>query len=175
MPPKTKTDRSMILNAAFELVKENGEMNLNARTIAQRLGCSTQPVLYHYKTVQEIRDAVYDKADEYHSNYLMKIEEGTTDPMRAIGLNYIRFAYEEKHLFRFLFQSDHFAGSGMTNLVEDERLKPIMEIVRGKLQCDEETAKIAFLSMFAKVHGIASLLANNAMIYDEKQICKILG
>ena len=30
--------------------------------------------------------------------------------MLGIGLNYIRFAIEEPHLFHFLFKSDYFGG-----------------------------------------------------------------
>ena len=35
----------------------------------------------------------------------MTIPEDAAEPMLEIGLNYIRFAIEEPHLFRFLFQS----------------------------------------------------------------------
>lgn len=35
----------------------------------------------------------------------MNIPETQEDIMLGIGLNYIRFAVEEPHLFRFLFQS----------------------------------------------------------------------
>lgn len=71
MPPKAKISREMIIDAAYEIVRESGEDNINARNIAGKLGCSTQPVLYAFKTMEEIREEVYRKADEYHSEYLI--------------------------------------------------------------------------------------------------------
>lgn len=34
------------------------------RAVAQRLNCSTQPVLYCFSTVDELKQAVYARADE---------------------------------------------------------------------------------------------------------------
>ena len=74
MPPKAKISRDMIIEAAYEIVRESGEENMNARNIAEKLGCSTQPVLYAFKTMDEIRENVYQKADEFHSEYLMQAQ-----------------------------------------------------------------------------------------------------
>ena len=51
MPPRSKITREMIIDAAYEIVRESGEGSLNARSIADRLGCSTQPVLYVFRTM----------------------------------------------------------------------------------------------------------------------------
>ena len=40
--------------------------------------------------------------------------------------------------------------------------------------CGETDAREMFLLFFVAVHGYASLLANNAMEYDEKQSVKML-
>ena len=87
MPPKAKISREMIIDAAYEIVRESGEENINARNIAEKLSCSTQPVLYVFKTMDEIRECVYQKADEYHSEYLMQINESEKNPMATIGKN----------------------------------------------------------------------------------------
>ena len=57
MPPKVKITKEMIENASFEVIRERGHENLSARTIAEYLKCSTQPVLYSFRTVDEIREA----------------------------------------------------------------------------------------------------------------------
>ena len=44
MPPKARITRDMILDAAFDLVRAEGHEALNVRTLAKRLGCSTQPI-----------------------------------------------------------------------------------------------------------------------------------
>lgn len=41
----------MIIDAAFEIVRETGAENINARTVSKKLNCSTQPVMYHFATI----------------------------------------------------------------------------------------------------------------------------
>ena len=41
--------------------------------------------------MDEIRECVYQKADEYHSEYLMQVNESEKNQMIVIWKNYIRF------------------------------------------------------------------------------------
>ena len=173
MPPKVKITKKMVEDASFEVIRVKGHENLNTRTIAEFLGCSTQPVLYTFKTVDEIREAAYALADRFHTEFIMP---GETDknPMLALGLNYVRFGYEEKNLFRFLFQTDKFGGKDIGALMSDPGLSGILEVMAGGLKVDTDRAREMFLTFFCVAHGLASLLANNSMEYDEEQITKML-
>ena len=174
MAPKTKITREMILTAAFDIVRGSGYETLNARTVADRLKCSTQPVLYQFKTMAEIREAVYAIADQFHTEYIMKGAAAADNPFLGLGLAYIRFGYEEKNLFRFLFQSNHFAGIGLLSLLGDPEMAPLLELARRELECGEEEIREKFLVFTAVVHGYASLLANNSLEYDEAQAVRML-
>ena len=169
MPPRSKITREMIIDAAYEIVRESGEGSLNARSIADRLGCSTQPVLYVFRTMDEIRECVYQKADEYHSEYLMQTGENT-----SIWKNYIRFSVRERNLFRFLFQSNAFSGR-IQGLIDDERLLPVLEAMSAQMGMEVKDIKKFFAAVYYPVHGIASLLANNSMEYDEEEFEAILS
>ena len=173
MPPKVKVTKKMVEDASFEVIRANGHENLNARTIAEYLGCSTQPVLYNYKTMDEIREAAYDIADRYHTDFIMP-KETDENPMLALGLNYVRFGQEEKNLFRFLFQTDKFGGKDVGVLMSDPGLSGILEIMAAGLCVDKDPARELFLTFFCVAHGMASLLANNSMEYDEGQCEKML-
>ena len=102
--PKARITREMVVNAAFDVTRAAGAENVNARTVSEKLSCSTQPVMYHFARIEELKRAVYQKADLFHTEYLMNIAPGK-GVMLSIGLNYIRFAIQEPQLFRFLFQS----------------------------------------------------------------------
>ena len=52
MPPKAKVTREMIIDAAFEIIRNTGVETVNARTVSKELNCSTQPVMYHFKTIE---------------------------------------------------------------------------------------------------------------------------
>ena len=104
MPPKTKVTAEMVVNAAIEVARQSGYESINARTVSGQLHCSTQPVMYHFSTIESLKKAAYKRLDQLHSEYMMNTRPGQ-DPILGIGLNYIRFAVEEPQLFRFLFQS----------------------------------------------------------------------
>ena len=170
MPAKAKVTQEMIISAAFEIAREEGAENINARTVSEKLNISTQPVMYHFATIDELKRAVYEKADRYHSEYLMNIKSPEGGAMLGIGMNYIRFAIEEPKLFRFLFQSDFFNGSTMLELIDAEELTPVLSAMQEALGMGMEQTKKVFLTVFLFAHGYASIIANNSLKYDEKLI-----
>lgn len=174
MPPKAKITKDMIIDAAFEIARSEGADNINARTIAGKLGCSTQPVMYHFSKIEEIKRAVYEKADLFHTAYITDIDESSDNPMKEIGLYYIRFAATEKHLFQFLFQSNAFAKRNIVELIEVEELEPVLEVLESTVRTEREQTKDIFLSIFLFIHGYASMVANNEMEYDEEMISLLL-
>lgn len=168
MPPKTRISRDMILEAAFNLIREEGEEAVNARRIAERLKCSTQPVMYNFRTIEELRQELYKMADAFHTEYIMSVKGKKDSPLLEIGLNYIRFGYEEKNLFRFLFQTNQFSGMDLNALFDDPALAGMLDVVADSAKGNSETAKGLFRRLAVTAHGYASLLANNAMEYDEE-------
>ena len=170
MPAKTKVTKEMIVDAAFAIARETGAENINARTVSQKLNCSTQPVMYHFATIDELKKAAYAKADSYHSEYLMNIKKPSKGAALGIGMNYIRFAIEEPRLFRFLFQSDYFNGSTMLELIDAEELIPVLSAMQKAMDVNMEQTKSVFLTVFLFAHGYASIIANNSLKYDEEQI-----
>lgn len=170
MPPKAKITKEMVIDAAFEEAREAGAENINARTVAARLNCSTQPVMYHFATIEELKRAVYAKADSFHSEYLMELKEPKRGVMLGIGQNYIRFAMEEPQLFRFLFQSNFFQGAAMLELIDAKELAPVLSAMQGAVGGSMEQVKEIFLTIFLYAHGYASMIANNSLTYDEELI-----
>ena len=162
MPPKARITREMIVDAGFAIAREQGIEQVNARTVSERLHCSTQPVMYHFKRIEEMKQAVYEKADAYHTAFIEDAREG--HPLLGIGLNYIRFAQTEKHLFHLLFQTNGFAGKSLAELIEAPELTSMIAAISG------DNKKEAFKPLFLLVHGYASMLANNDLRYDEAVI-----
>ena len=165
MPPKAKITREMIVDAAFEIARADGAGAINARTVSQRLGCSTQPVLYHFTSIDAIRRAVYEKADAYHTAYLTAGGGGL-----EIALRYVRFAAKEKQLFMLLFQSGGFSGKSLRNLIDAEALEPVLNALRAAGFPGGAQTKKVFRQVFLFLHGYASMLANNEALYDEAEI-----
>lgn len=170
MPPKAKITRDMVIDAAFEIARETGAENINARTVSQKLNCSTQPVMYHFSTIEELKKAVYAKTDRFHTEYLMHNAEPQQDVMLGIGLNYVRFAIEETNLFRFLFQSGYAVENSLLEMIDSEELIPVISAMQEAMDMSMEQTKEIFLTLALFVHGYASIIANNSLEYDEELI-----
>ena len=170
MPAKAKVTKEMIIDAAFAVARKTGAENINARTVSERLHCSTQPVMYHFATIEKLKRAVYAKADSYHSEYLMNLKSPQKGVMLGIGMNYILFAIEEPHLFRFLFQSDYFSGKTLLELIDAEELRPVLSAMQRTLSIGIEQTKRVFLTVFLFAHGYASIIVNNSLKCDEELI-----
>lgn len=167
MPPKARISKEMIMEEAFQIARTEGADRITARSISERLKCSTQPVLYYFETVAEIKAAVYEKVNEYHTQWLMNMERDYGNPMLNIGMNYIRFAVEEKNLFRFLFQSNEFSGISLNDLIQSEDIEEMMQVCGEEAGVTAEEAKEIFTLIFVFAHGYASMFANNEMVYEE--------
>lgn len=175
MPAIAKVTKEMIIDAALEIAKEMGAENINARTVSQKLGCSTQPVLYHFKTIEDVRIAAHKEGFEYHINYVTDLSGKYERPMLEVGMRHIQFAIEEKNLFRFLFHANYYTGISLSDWLTAENLGSIFSILKIQAKADDRQAYSIFSQLFFVTHGIASLLANNAMAYDEAYCIKTLS
>ncbi len=167
MPAIAKVTKEMIINAAFEIAKEMGAENITARTVSQKLGCSTQPVLYHFKTIEDVRIAAHKKGIEFHINYVTNLSGKYERPMLEVGMRHIQVAVEQKNLFRFLFHSNYYTGISLSDWLTEENFGSIFSILKIQAKVDNRQAHSIFSQIFLVTHGIASLLASNAMVYDE--------
>ena len=161
MPPQGRITREMVVDAGFALARESGIEAVSVRAVARRLGCSTQPVMYHFKRAEALRRAVYERADRFHTAWLA--DSSGPNPLLEAGPAYIRFAQTEKQLFRLLFQSNEFAGKSLAQLTDAaaSALPALGGVAR---------AEAVFKYLFLSVHGYASMFANNALVYDEAVI-----
>lgn len=169
MPPKAKITKEMVIDAAFDIARSEGADSINARSVSARLGCSTQPVMYLFSTIEELKRAVYRKADDFHTEYLLRHADPQENVMMAMGLNYLRFSVNEPRLFRFLFQSGLVEKSGVTDLIESPETSPFLAAIQKSSGLREEKIGDVFLTLAMFVHGYASILANNPLKFDEEQ------
>ncbi|RPI91386.1 MAG: TetR/AcrR family transcriptional regulator [Chloroflexi bacterium] len=162
MPPHTKFTQDIILDEAFEIVRQESLDVLSARRIAKELGCSTQPVYDAYASMQELQDAVIEKAKKYALDYFSQPgDPGSTSPFLSLGLRYFQFSQEEKTLFKLLFLDgligislENFGSpfrSLLGNLKDDPRLEGL----------SEESLKRLGSNMWIYLHGLTALIYKN--------------
>ena len=172
MPPKVKVTKEEIVNAAVDIVRRSGAQAVNARTVAAALSCSTQPVFSNFATMEELRFAVVEKADALCRAYTQQEVDSRKYPVyKATGMAYIRFAKEEKELFKLLYMRDR---SGEAVPEATEQTDQMASIVRENTGIGEMDAKLFHLEMWACVHGIATMFATGFLDLDWELVSKML-
>lgn len=93
--------REQIVDAAFELVREMGWSAVTTRAIAKKLGSSTMPIYSHVRSVRELERELQLKARQLLKEY--QLRQYTEHALLNLAFGYVKFARDEKYLFRFVY------------------------------------------------------------------------
>lgn len=172
MPPRFKFTKEEMINAALNVTRKEGISGLTARALAAELDCSVKPIFGLFKNMEEVQQEVIKSADALYQNYLKEdLEKGFHPPYKSIGMAYIRFAKEEKELFKLLFMRDRSREAPEENM---EELTPILQIIQEKTGMSEKEAYTFHIEMWIFVHGMATMIATNYLDLDKAYISKVL-
>lgn len=173
MPPKVKITREDVIRVATEIVRERGDAALNARSIAEVLGCSTQPVFSNFPSMEAVRLSVIEVAHARYTEFSEReVAGGRYPPYKAKGMAYIRFAREERELFKLLFMRDRArTGAG----AEESDWEKLVGFVGGYVGMEATSAELFHMEMWAFVHGIASMIATGYVELKEELISRMLS
>ncbi|MBQ8822164.1 MAG: TetR/AcrR family transcriptional regulator [Lachnospiraceae bacterium] len=156
MARKESVTIDRILDASFTMTREEGFRNITARKVAAKVGCSTQPIFRVYKNMEELWDAVYDKAVQYFQDYISLFPRTGKRPFSNLGLAYIAFAKEEKQLFELLFLSFENSKKSMYEILNGDNDNVMFEIALARGQGCINPEEM-FDKMWIFIHGAACL------------------
>lgn len=146
----------MILDTAFAMTREEGKPNVTARRVAAKAGCSTQPIFRVYKNMEELWDAVYDRAVSFFRDYYSLYPRTSKVPFVNMGMAYITFAREERHLFELLFVTEDARKKGMYEVLNGETENVVYEMnLAGNEGCPDPEE--VFMKMCIFIHGAACM------------------
>jgi len=97
--------RALIIEAATKLFLEKGFEKTSIRTIANEIEYSPATIYLHFADKNELFYEIAEKAFAHFYGYLKEAESVTppTEKLRAMGLNYIRFAFEHPGYYNLMF------------------------------------------------------------------------
>ena len=170
MPPKARITKEEIIKTTVNLVRESGAESINARGIASSLNCSTQPIFSNFTSMEELEEATIRAAYEIYLTFIQnEVESGKYPTYKSFGMAYIRFAKEEKELFKLLFMRDRTKEDISLSTDFEESVQLIMKV--NNVSC--EVAQLIHLEMWTCVHGIGTMLATSFMPLDWEVISQI--
>lgn len=171
MPPKVRITKEDIIVTALDLLRENGDTAINARSIAAALNCSTQPIFSNFATMDELQNAVLKAAYDLYYDFLKReVESGKYPKYKSFGMAYIRFANEERELFKLLFMRDR-TGEDMSPSSDFEESVQMIMNANGLTR---EKAMLMHMESWAFVHGIGTMLATSFLHLDWEFISDML-
>lgn len=172
MAPKIKITKEDIIKTAVDLVRGRGEGALNARAVAAALQCSTQPVFSNFATMEDLRAAVIAGAYDLYLGFLKKeAEKGEYPPYKSFGMAYIRFAKEEKELFKALYMRQRREDTSYEALHFGA---PMEQLVEENTGLSGDRMKLFHLEMWAYVHGIAVMFATGFLDLEWELVSQML-
>ena len=158
MPAVKKVSREEIVDAALDVLREGGFSAVNARSVARKLGCSTQPIYFSFQNMDELKAALSQRAIRLHERRVrdsLRAHEGNDSRYSSYGMGFVQFAAEEKQLFRWLYLEDGQPGPHQ----DDVLLPEVLGVIAEEFGYSEQTARRFHQDMVYYTYGLA-ILAN---------------
>lgn len=162
MPAVRKVSREAIVDAAVAVLREGGASAVNARSVAKKLGCSTQPIYLSFQSMDELKAAMTQRAIALHTQHVresLRVREHGSR-YSCYGMGFVKFAAQEKHLFRWLYLDGVQSGPYQ----DDVLLPEILAVIAEEYGYPETIAKKLHQDMTYYSYGLA-ILANTGHLH----------
>ena len=156
--PKQRITKEMVVEAAFSLAREGGIERVLVKPIAQRLGCSVQPIYSTCKDIEGVRREVAARADRFIREYVAaRVEPGRL--FFSMGQAYLSLAREEPGLFALFLTRERAGISSLDDLYRREASPAVAKSIAAELGLSLEQARELHLQMLIYTMGIAAVLS----------------
>ena len=156
--PKQRITKEMVVDAAFEIARKGGMEQVIVKNIAEKLGCSVQPIYSYCTNMAGLRTEVEQKARQFLQAYL----EAHSDPQdlfRSTGHAYLQLAKEEPQILRIFVLQKRANVSSLEELYQLETNPQVAKRIAADLNISIETTKQLHLHMLIYTIGIGTIFA----------------
>ncbi len=175
MPPKAKFTKEQIINAALDIIRENGTSELTARALGKRLGSSACPIFTVFDNMEEVLTETVKAAKTLYNTYVQEGLKGTP-AFKGVGMQYLNFAVRESKLFQLLFMTEQAQNPTMENVLPiiDDNYPIILKSVEDCYNLTQNDAERLYRHLWIYTHGIAALIATNMCTFTLEEMGKML-
>ncbi|WP_288569606.1 TetR/AcrR family transcriptional regulator [uncultured Treponema sp.] len=176
MSATKKITKDMIVDAALEIFRAEGFDAFTSRRVAFKLGCSTQPIYFEYKNMDELKNDIVKKVvGQLNEIFSSVSNEGKEDPdefvYRSFGLSFLKFVQADPFVFRQIYIVDGKIGRQVDNL----RMPIILDILENKYGYKKETALAIHKMASCSLMGMAVFVSSGYKKISEDEMQKNLG
>ena len=156
--PKQRITKEMVVSTAFEIARNSGMEQVMVKSIADKIGCSVQPIYSYCKNMDGLRQDVIKQVNHFIQEYVAAHID-TDDLFRSTGRSYIQLAQEEPNLFKIFILHQREEISSLNDLYQSEANLHIAEIIAKELSISREHAKQLHLNMLIYTIGIGTIFS----------------
>jgi len=106
MARKTQISKEVILEAAFQMLLREGYSSINIKTLAAEIGCSTQPIAWHFGNMESLRTELLEYCLNFLKDRFSTQGEHVSGILEGIATRYIELAFDYPNLYKYLYMSD---------------------------------------------------------------------
>lgn len=156
--PKQRITKEMVVNAAFEIARSNGMEQVMVKNIAEKIGCSVQPIYSYCKNMEGLKLDVTAQVNCFIGKYIAaRIDKD--DVFGSTGKAYIQLAKEEPYLFKIFILHKRNGICSLEDLYQSETNPNIARFISDKLSISIEQAKKLHLHMLIYTIGIGTIFS----------------
>lgn len=175
MPAKSIITKTELLHVALKMVEETGLESINARSLASCAGISTKPIYRLYKSLDELKSDVNEIIKKEYDEFIMKRVDNK-NALITITVAYVEFAGMHKNYFRSMFLSNNLKWQSVDDVLNEKWNQSTIINLVNKLGLSFDEAKNLFMNVWVYANGLATLIASNDLIIDDKEILvRIVG
>lgn len=175
MPPKAKFSREQIIDAAIDIVREDGFDALTSRALGTKLGSSARPIFTVFQNMEEVQQEVIITAKQKYREYISK---GLSQDLafKGVGMEYILFSINEPKLFQLLFMTEQSQIPDLTVVLPliDDSYEQILRSIQSGYEIDKSSAEILYRHLWIYTHGIATLCATNMCHFTDEEVSSMI-
>ena len=150
-----------MLETAYAMLVRDGYEAINIKSVAQELGCSTQPISRQFGSMEGMREALLAYCFEKLSAAFSIKGEHAAEIVLEVAKGYMDLAYDYPNVYKYLYMSEH-DGKKMGNVTRNRRSENYDKVIDMLVEEYSITTKAAYgfmQNMEYYVHGIASYIA----------------
>lgn len=168
--------REALMAAALDIIDEKGLGGFSLRGTAKKVGVDPATCYRHFKNKEAVLHAIASRGFTRFSQAMAACEgDSVQDRLVNMGICYVQFACDQPLVFQIMF-----GGCGLPSL--DERLREdevektsfelLLEALAEWASQNQWQGDVESLAMdtWAAIHGLASLLAFQAISLDDPAI-----
>lgn len=171
MPTSSKIPKETILQHALDMLIQNGYSSINIKTLAKRIGCSTQPISWHFGNMENFRNALTEYALDYANKKMLSASEGMS-AFSNVGIGYIDIAFDEPNLFRYLYMSGEsgYHAGGFDIFTTADANSAMIEQIADQLGISTDKVRDFFRNTIIYTHGLACFVVSGLIKSTKEEL-----